>query len=57
MATDEEVGAVIDELNDAIADVADDMDRFTQEQSAEIHEAVASASEGAAAVIREEMGE
>lgn len=55
MATEEEVTEAIDELNDQIAGVADDMDRWSQEQSAEIYEEIANVSNMRARTIRQEM--
>lgn len=55
MATDDEVEAVIETLNEQIAEVADDTERFTQEQSAEIFEEVASICQMRGRTIRQEM--
>lgn len=55
MATEEEVEAVIETLNEQIAEVADDTERFTQEQSAEIFEEVASICSMRGRTIRQEI--
>lgn len=55
MATEEEVEIVIDELNQDIADVADDTERFTQEDSAQIFEGIAAVCTDRARTIRQEM--
>lgn len=48
---------VIDELNEQVAEVADDTNRWSQEESAEIFEGVAETCSQRARTIREEMEE
>jgi hypothetical protein len=56
MATEEEIDEVCDELNEYIADVADDMERFSQQESYDIYVAVATACQTRATLIKSEMG-
>lgn len=55
MATDEELEEACEDLNEKIAEVADDTDRWSQEQSAEIFEDIASVCTSRARTIRKEM--
>lgn len=57
MSTEEEVETATDELCESVSEVADDTGRWTQEQSAEIYEGVASSCRERAALIRREMDE
>lgn len=57
MSSEEELDDAVEELNEAIADVADDTARWSQEQSAEIFEGVAEACRMRAQTIRQEIAE
>lgn len=57
MATEEEVEVVVDELNEEIAEVADDTDRWSQEESAEIFEGIATVCAERARTIRQEIAD
>ena len=55
MASEEEVEEAISDLEETVADIADDVDKWSQEQSAEIFEGVAAGCEMRARTIRQEM--
>jgi NTP pyrophosphatase (non-canonical NTP hydrolase) len=55
MASEQELEDAIEELNEAVADVADDTARWSQAESLEIFEGVASAAKMRAQTIRQEM--
>jgi hypothetical protein len=55
MADQREVDAAVDQMVDAIQQVGDDVDRFTQAQALEFYEGVLEAVRERAEVIRQEM--
>ena len=55
MAEEDEVQAAIDEAEEFVADLADNMDKFSQAESAEIYESIASTCTMRAQAIRAEM--
>lgn len=55
MATEQEVEDAVDDLNEKVADVCDDTEKWSQEESAQIFEGVADACTQRANTIRQEM--
>lgn len=55
MATEDEITDAVDELNQAVSDVVDDTARWSQDESAQIFEEVASTCRMRAETIRQEM--
>ena len=54
--SEQDLDDAIEEATEAIHQIGDDTKRFTQAESAEFYEAVASAASSMAATIRQEMG-
>lgn len=55
MATEQEIEGIVDDFSEQIAEVADDTERFSQEESAEIYEGIAVSCKMRADAIRQEM--
>lgn len=56
MATEEEIDEVCDELNEHIAEVADDTRRFSRQESYDIYVNIATMCQTRATLIKPEMG-
>lgn len=56
MATDDEMCEAMDALDEAISEVADDTDRWNQQQSMEIYSHISDVARMRADLIKREMG-